>query len=212
LEEIQERLVNHEHIKEAVVISGKNKDENSYLAAYIVPGVQQGNPPGTLSVSALREYLSQHLPEYMIPSYFVQLEKIPLTPNGKIERKSLPSPGQSRLKPGEAFVSPKTQLEKTIAQVWKNTLKLESVGVNDSFFELGGNSMEIVIITNQLRNQLTVEIPVAAMFRYRTIRAFVSYLTQQEDQGKLETDRREALKRGEEKKRKKMQMRKRKIK
>jgi amino acid adenylation domain-containing protein len=212
LEEIQERLVNHEHIKEAVVIPGKNKDENSYLAAYIVPGVQQGNPTGTLSVSALREYLSQHLPEYMIPSYFVQLEKIPLTANGKIERKSLPSPGQSRLKPGETFVAPKTQLEKTIARVWKNTLKLESVGVNDSFFELGGNSMEIVIITNQLRNQLTVGIPVAAMFRYRTIRAFVSYLTQQEDQGKLETDRREALKRGEEKKRKKMQMRKRKIK
>jgi acyl carrier protein len=136
---------------------------------------------------------------------------MPLTPTGKIERKSLPSPEQSRLKPTGAFVAPKTQLEKTIARVWKDTLELESVGVNDSFFELGGNSMEIVIIINQLRKELTMEIPVTAMFMYRTITDFVSYLTQQEDQGKLETDRREALKRGEEKKRKKLEMRKRRV-
>jgi amino acid adenylation domain-containing protein len=208
LEEIEEQLVNHGHIKEAVVISGKNKSGDNYLAAYLVPARQQENIAETSGVSALREYLSEKLPDYMIPSYFVHLEQMPVTPNGKINRKALPEPMDHRPQLEAAYLEPENEMEKIIARTWKEELELEKIGVNDNFFDLGGNSMTVVRLINRLNREFNKNIPVVSMFKHRTIRTFSEYMTREQDIRLAIEDRGEALKRGEQARRKRFEMRK----
>jgi amino acid adenylation domain-containing protein len=208
LEEIEEQLMKHEKIKEAVVTAKENKKGDQYLSAYIVPHpVADDNFPETLQ---LREYLSRELPEYMIPSYFVQLEEMPLTPNGKINKKALPDPlGLSKLS-GITYVEPQDDLQRLIARIWKEELELEKVGVNDNFFDLGGNSMDVVRVNHRLNEELEKSIPVVSLFKYRTIRSFVMYLCQEEDDMQLVVmDRSRVLARGERDKKRRLEMRRR---
>jgi iturin family lipopeptide synthetase A len=208
LEEIEEQLVNHEQIKEAVVISRKNKNGDNYLSAYLVPARQQENTTETLSVSALREYLSGELPDYMIPSYFIHLEQMPVTPNGKINREALPEPVDQRPQLEVVYLEPESEMEKIIARTWQEELELEKIGVNDNFFDLGGNSMIVVRLINRLNQEFNKNIPVVSMFKHRTIRTFSEYLTREQDISLAIEDRGEALKRGEQARRKRYEMRK----
>src|SRR6185369_3712148 len=110
----------------------------------------------------LRDGLKQRLPDYMVPSLFMVLDALPLTPNGKIERKALPVP-QAGIA-GADFVAPRTTAEQTLAAIWSEVLKLERVGVHDDFFELGGHSLLATRVLARLRDALSVELPLRALF------------------------------------------------
>ncbi|MCP5105271.1 MAG: amino acid adenylation domain-containing protein, partial [bacterium] len=183
LEEIENRLLTHGQIKEVVVMAkeagaGRSPDVNSedkYLIGYIV---MENDLPSPLTASQLREYLSKRLPDYMIPAHFVPLDRIPLTPNGKIDKKALASldtvPGM--LGTGVEYAAPENDVEEIIAAAWKEVLNVAKVGVNDNFFDLGGNSMYLLKVGSKLRETFKKEIPVVELFQYPTIRSLTRYL------------------------------------
>ena len=173
LAEIENQLHQHHSIKEAVA-AVKEKEHNRLLYAYIVFKPSTG--PGTPTVSQLREYLAGKLPGYMIPSGFVSVETIPLTPHGKVDVKSLPEPGKLRPHLGSAFVLPGTEMEKIVCTAWKEVLKLEKLGIHDNFFDLGGNSLSLISLNNRLQETLKRDIPVLKMFEHPTISSLCRYL------------------------------------
>ncbi|NJD04610.1 MAG: hypothetical protein FIA99_18895, partial [Ruminiclostridium sp.] len=140
-----------------------------------------------LTVPELREYLLKGLPEYMIPSYYIQLEKMPLTPNAKIDRKALPEPGGS-INTGEEYVAPVTWIEKKLAGIWQEVLGVEKVGINDNFFELGGNSIKIMLIISKIYEQTGVESSLKQVFENPTIQKLCELFTWEEfiSLGKIE--------------------------
>jgi len=188
LGDIETQLLKHKDIKETVVsvgelargAVGETHGGDTYLCAYFISDAE-------LTVSQLREFLSHRLPDYMIPSHFVQMGKIPLTPNGKVNGKELPRPlsGDSRPKLAATYVAPQTDKEKIIAEVLRDILQLNEVGIYDNFFELGINSLDIIRVNQELKELFKKEIPVMAMFRYTTIHSFAQYLSREEGDGKL---------------------------
>jgi len=129
-----------------------------------------------LTVSALRSFLKDSLPDYMIPSFFVFLEALPLTPNGKLNREALPEPKIVRAGVEVEYVAPQSDTEKIIAGVWSEVLKVERVGVHDSFFEVGGTSLLMVQVNSKLRAAFGRQIPMVEMFRYPTVSTLANYL------------------------------------
>jgi acyl carrier protein len=119
----------------------------------------------------LRAFLSDKLPDYMVPGVFVVLDALPLTPNGKIDRRGLPAPEQSRIVPGEQFVAPRDELEEVLAEFWSEVLGLERVGVFDNFFELGGHSLLATQIVSRVQQVLRVELPIDQLFAALTVAA-----------------------------------------
>ena len=206
MEEIEEQLVKHPHIREAVVTARDNKNGEKTLYAYFLPEPFKEN---TIDVSELRKMLALHLPDYMIPSSFTQLEKVPLTPNGKINRKFLPEPGESRPQLEITYLEPETHLEKLIVDAWQEELGLEKIGVTDNFFDLGGNSMNVVRVINRLNHAVNKPIPVVSIFKYRTVRALSLYLADGKKEALSIDDRAGALKRGDKDRKKMFEMRKR---
>ncbi len=130
----------------------------------------------------LREYLKSRLPEYMIPTTWVTLEKMPLNANGKIDRKALPKPEKKRPELKTTLVLATQELEKKIAEIWQDLLQLEIVGTQDNFYELGGNSLLLIQLNRQLKQRLNLDIPVVKLFQYPTI----SSLTQHLEENKTE--------------------------
>ena len=172
LGEIETQLTGHEDIKEAVVISKENENSDQYLCAYIVSHKK-------FNVSQLREYLAGKLPDYMIPSYFVQVDHVPLTPNGKIDGKALEA-NNLKLGAGVEYAAPKNEIEKIIANIWKKELNLDKVGIYDNFFELGGNSLNVLHIINKLKEALEQDISLVDIFTYPTIDSLYRHLKQDE--------------------------------
>ena len=166
LGEIEAVLRAHEQVGEAVVTARRDGDASSdalRLVAYFVAGTEQ--PPNS---GELRSYLQSHLPGYMVPAFFVALDQLPLTPSGKVNRRALPAPDQSSLELESEFVAPTTDQEKTLAEVWRQVLGVERVGVHDNFFELGGDSIlsiQLVSRANQAGLQLTPQ----DVFQYPTV-------------------------------------------
>ncbi len=169
LGEIENQLLNHEEIKETVVIARANNSGEKFLCVYYTADRE-------IPVSALREYLFGRLPDSMIPAYYIHMTKLPLTPNGKIDRKLLPLPGDTRPNLEITYAAPKSDLEQTFADIWQKSLNIDKVGLNDNFFELGGNSLSIVKVHSELKQRLENDIPLVALFRYPTIAALVAYI------------------------------------
>ncbi|MGH7829001.1 MAG: non-ribosomal peptide synthetase, partial [Candidatus Binatia bacterium] len=132
--EIEAVLTQHPAVREAVVIKREESAGDGRLVAYIVP---QGEPSPTLA--ELRGFVKSRLPDYMIPSAFVTLHSLPLSPNGKLDRRALPVPGPNRPEV-ETFVPPRTPVEELLAMIWAQILKVDRVGMHDNFFDLGGHS------------------------------------------------------------------------
>jgi len=129
-------------------------------------------------VRSLRELLKKKLPEYMVPSAFVFLEKMPLTASGKADRKALPAPEQQQPELDGRFVPPETEMERKIATVWKKVLGMERVSIDEHFFDLGGHSLLLVRVHGRLQETLRTEFPIVTLFEHPTIRSLALHLSQ----------------------------------
>lgn len=160
LGEIESRLNSNDKIKEAVVIA--RGDAEKELVAYIVAS-------GEVTAEELRIWLGQGLPEYMIPNYFVSLDAFPLTPNGKIDKKKLPAAAGTAVASGVSFEAPASVIEEMLADTWRELLGLQNVGVNESFFRIGGDSIKAIQVVSRLR-QKGLKLEVRDIFNYTTIK------------------------------------------
>ncbi|MBD2704307.1 amino acid adenylation domain-containing protein [Spirosoma sp. BT702] len=165
-----EVVINHTTgIKQAVVVAREGVDGTKQLVAYLVSATHQTD------TSALRQALEARLPEYMMPSAFVWLDELPKTTSGKVDKKRLPEPERKRPELEVAFRKPKTQLEKTVAQLWCTVLQLDKIGLDDNFFELGGNSLLAQKTVAGLAGQQYV-LPVTKLYQFPTVSGVVRYL------------------------------------
>jgi amino acid adenylation domain-containing protein len=163
LGEIETELSQHPAVREAIVTVREDNPEDKRLVAYVVVAAQNS------SVSEFRGFLKAKLPEYMIPSAFVFLESLPLTLNGKIDRKSLPLPDRHRDGLEQAYVAPRSPTEEILAGIWAEVLKIEQVGIHANFFDLGGHSLLATQVMSRLRKALRVDLPLRALFEAPTI-------------------------------------------
>ncbi|MEH2051408.1 amino acid adenylation domain-containing protein [Nostoc sp.] len=163
LGEIEALLTQHPNLREAIVLAQEDNMGNKRLIAYIVPN-QEPAP----KVSELRSFLKNHLPDYMIPSDFVVLKTLPLNPNGKVDRQTLPTYKQEKSELEVVFVAPRTSVEKALAQIWCQVLGLERVGIHDNFFELGGDSILNIQIVSRA-SQAGLQLIPKQLFDYPTI-------------------------------------------
>src|SRR6202051_3414593 len=147
LGEIESVLLQHPAVRSAVVMAREDEPGVKRVAAYGV------TPPPPPEVSILREHLSKKVPDYMVPAAFVFLEKLPLTTNGKVDRKALPVPESQRPELARRYIPPRTAAEKTLAAVWSKALRVENVGIEDNFFELGGDSILSIQIISAARRE-----------------------------------------------------------
>lgn len=159
LGEIENQLLKNVEIKEAVVVDREDKLGNKYICAYVVSEKE-------VKELNLRAYLIENLPEYMIPSYFVKLEKIPLTNNGKLNRRELPEP--NLVKVLNEYESPNNEIEEALVKVWVEVLGVDKIGINDNFYELGGDSIKAIQISSKLKN-LGLEIRVKDILTFESI-------------------------------------------
>ncbi|WP_224362051.1 non-ribosomal peptide synthetase [Hyalangium versicolor] len=164
LGEIEAVLRHHPSVRQCVAVVRGETSLDKVLVAYVVLHSGQSAEP-----DALREYLRQRLPEAMIPSAFVFLPELPLTPNGKVDRRALPAPAVTRANLREAFVAPRTPTEEAMARLWTELLRVESIGIHDNWFELGGNSLVATQLLSRLRQSFGVELPLRRVFEAPTI-------------------------------------------
>jgi acyl carrier protein len=129
-------------------------------------------------IPQLRDYLKERLPEYMIPSAWVALKQLPLTPNGKVDRRSLPTP-QSRPEDMGEYIAPRTELERTLTDIWAQLLRVDQVGIQDNFFELGGHSLLATRVVTHLRHVLDIDLPIRVIFERPTVEALTNSIVQQ---------------------------------
>jgi acyl carrier protein len=125
-------------------------------------------------VPELRRLLTEKLPEHMMPSAFVLLDALPLTANGKINRRALPAPGQTRPELEADYVAPRTPTEELLAMIWSEVLKLKQIGVNDDFFELGGHSLLATQVISRVRERFRIELPLRYLFEFSTVAGLAS--------------------------------------
>ncbi|NOK14931.1 non-ribosomal peptide synthetase, partial [Corallococcus exercitus] len=168
LGEVENALRAAPAVKDAVVLAREDAPGDKRLVAYVVGEA--------LDVSALRAYLKQHLPEYMVPAAFVSLEALPLTSNGKVDRKALPVPDVGLLRASHAYEAPSSPLEEKLAALWSEVLRVPTVGRTDNFFELGGHSLLATQLVARVRAALDVELPLRALFEAPTIAALAEKL------------------------------------
>jgi amino acid adenylation domain-containing protein/non-ribosomal peptide synthase protein (TIGR01720 family) len=166
--EIEKHLVRLDYINTAVVLAGTSRDGDRYLCAYVTVDEQK---VGQLDTDELRRVLSVDLPDYMIPNYFIQLEKIPLTLNGKVDTRALPEPGA--VPGGTVYTPPTTPMENRLVEIWSEVLgiKKELIGIEADFFELGGHSLKATLLISKIHQAFNVNIPLAEFFGNPTIRA-----------------------------------------
>ena len=174
LGEIESVLAEHEAISQVVVVIREDQPGDQRLICYFVRASDHA-----ASIPELRKHLRASVPEYMIPQYFIELEVIPLTPNGKVDRRALPEPKVDR-QTEESYLAPRSEVEKTIASIWQELLDIKNVGIHDNFFELGGHSLLLVRMLARLQKTFGKELSIVEMFRHPNIAALASFLTQKE--------------------------------
>jgi amino acid adenylation domain-containing protein len=171
--EIETALLAIGSIKEALVVGRKDQSDEARLVAYIVPTCR---PAPT--VSAFRRILSAKLPNYMIPSAFVCLEGLPLSPNGKLDRRALPDPERCRPNLDTPFIAPRTSVETELAQIWAKVLSVEQVGIHDRFFDVGGHSLNATQVVSQVIKQFQIEVPLQSLFESPTVAEMAAVITE----------------------------------
>ncbi|MCP4149015.1 MAG: amino acid adenylation domain-containing protein, partial [bacterium] len=173
LGEIENRLLKHGAVKEAVVTVREDRNDDKILCAYIVP---TENSERESLIGALKEHLDKGLPGYMVPPHFVTMEKLPVGGSGKINRKALPQPAFTGT--NITYVQPRNEVEKKLLEIWSQLLKIESnhIGIDDSFFHLGGHSLKATQLISKMHEALNVTVPLQELFAKPTIRTLAAYL------------------------------------
>jgi len=141
-----------------------NQFGDDHLVAYLVT-----TTPSAMNITHLRRSLAEMLPSYMIPSVFVQLDTLPMTPTGKVNRQALPEPDTGRPELDTPFVAPQEPLEIALAEIWTEVLGIHNLGVNDNFFELGGHSLLATQIISRIQQSLEIDLPLPVLFNGPTI-------------------------------------------
>ena len=178
LGEIEEAIRAHEGVREAVVVAREDTPGDQRLVAYFVPRMGSGE-----FAPELTKNLQARLPSFMVPSAFVRLEKIPLTPNGKVDRKALPAPSRGPLRSGEGQ-APSGPEEEALAKLWTELLKVENVRRQDNFFDLGGHSLLALQLIARMREMMKVDLPLRSIFDHPTLEALAGVLKKRGDQAK----------------------------
>lgn len=163
LEEIESVLRQHPLVREAVVVS-KTINSQPHLVGYFV-----GYSSVTIEIDSLRAFLKTRLPEYMVPGFFVALRQIPLSPNGKADRKALPDPELDRIQSEAGYISPRNETEEILAQIWCEVLRVERAGVHDNFFDLGGHSLLATQLISRIKSNFNAQISLSRFFEVPTI-------------------------------------------
>ncbi|MBA4058241.1 MAG: hypothetical protein C0490_26225, partial [Marivirga sp.] len=174
------RLIAYEGIKDAVVAVKQNAD-NKYLVGYYVSEED-------LVSTELYNYLSEYLPDYMVPVHYIRMASFPLAPSGKIDRGNLPHP---QFTTEQDYMAPSNEIEDSLVTIWSDVLKVDrkNISTNRSFFELGGNSLNVLSLNTKMEARLKTRITIPDLFRYPTIQALVRYLSRKEhtdDDSKME--------------------------
>ena len=170
LGEIESVLSHHEQVQQCVVMMREDMSGGQRLVAYVV-----SDDDDDVDRDILKAYLSEHLPDYMVPTVMVPLDVLPLTANGKVDRRALPIPDDELSRTGE-FVAPETELQTLLATIWQNILGLDQVGIQDNFFELGGHSLLAIQAISQIRQTFHIEISVRQMFETPTVAGLANFL------------------------------------
>ena len=189
LGEIESVLAAHEMVREAAVVVRDDAGADRQLVGYIVWKAATEDSESLPATDSLREFLRSKLPDYMVPAVIVELDQMPLTPNGKLDRRALPKPQGSMRRQRVEFVAARNELETKIAAVWQNILQLEQAGIHDNFFDLGGHSLLLARLSMELGQALGRDISVVDLFRYPSIADFAGFLAQTQTQADvLKTD------------------------
>ncbi len=171
LSEIESVLARHDAVRECAVLARAENGADPRLVAYVV--AHAGAAP---TVEALRTHLAQSMPGYMVPAAFVFLPAFPLTLNGKLDRAALPAPGTDRAHLAAAFTAPHSEMENVLARLWKSTLRRDLVGIDDNFFDIGGDSLLLTALHRDLERELRRTLPITDLFQFPTIRQLAAHL------------------------------------
>ena len=189
LGEIESIINRFRGVRQSAVIVREDTPGDQRITAYLVPERDNGSIP----VPDIREHVRSNLPEYMVPSFFVTLERLPLTPNGKIDRRSLPVPDNDTAGREHAYIAPRNEREQRIANIWAEVLKVERVGIEDIFFNLGGHSVLATELVNRLNRDLGLGVKLQMLFLEPTIAGLIRNLDQPDDSLKLRYSRSDLL-------------------
>ena len=173
--EIETVLAQHPHVLQTVVIAREDVPGDKRLVAYIIP-----NQDWASTISDIRSFLLTKLPQYMIPSAFVLLDTMPLTPNGKVDRRALPAPDLSRQELEATFVAPRNEVERQLIKIWEEILGVQPIGVKDNFFEIGGHSILAVKLFWQIEKTFNKNLPLAILFQSGTVEALAKIICQKD--------------------------------
>ncbi|OWK25837.1 hypothetical protein AJ87_00575 [Rhizobium yanglingense] len=190
--EIAARLLEHELVGDAAVVAREDRTGDKRLVAYVVAKTTDGSDEadGAGLAASLRAHLGGLLPDYMVPSAFVRLDALPLTVNGKLDRKALPAPEDDAYA-RRAYEAPRGEVETLLAAIWEELLGVERIGRHDNFFELGGHSLLAVRLLARLTEALAVELPLAILFAKPTLadlarESSINFITHEFDRDELQ--------------------------
>ncbi|HEX6288834.1 MAG TPA: amino acid adenylation domain-containing protein [Herpetosiphonaceae bacterium] len=173
--EVEAALAAHPDVQAVAILARGDHGAPPALVAYVVPHAAHA-----VTTSQLRDFLHERLPEYMIPSTFVLLDALPLTPNGKLDRQALPAPTTLRPALDTRYASPRTVTERTITAIWQDVLQIDTIGVEDNFFDLGGHSLTLAQVGSRLQEAFGRPVQMVDLFKYPTISALATFLAQTE--------------------------------
>lgn len=175
--EIESVLNKHNYIRQSLVTATENSGGDKTLTAYFIPDTEEN-----ISIKEIRNYLKRKLPEYMIPSFFVKMDKFPLTPNGKIDRKKLPPPDHNMFSSKKSYSIPRDELDMQLKLIWEKAFGLKNIDINDDFFELGGHSLLAAQIFAQIGKVMDKNLPLATLFRTSTIAGLADIIRENKQQ------------------------------
>lgn len=162
LGEIEAQLERQDYIKDVIVIDKENSSGDKYLVAYFISDVN-------VDISTIQASIEKYLPDYMVPSYFIKLDSMPITPNGKIDRKKLPD-AETFYNMDSEYEAPSDETEVKLVNIWKDILDLDTVGVNNKFFQIGGHSLKATALASRIHKEFSVDIPLREIFEITTIK------------------------------------------
>jgi len=184
LGEIEATLASDPRVKSCAVLVREDEPGNKQLVGYVVP--REGRSP---TAEDLRQFVKQKLPEYMAPAHFVFLDSIPLTTNGKVDRKALPAPSYEGISAAREYVAPRTETEKALADIWAKLLKVERIGIHDDFFDSGGHSLMAMRAVSQIGEKFEVNLPLAVLLEAPTIAELAKKLHKEDTDKKDEKEK-----------------------